>query len=62
MIRLFIVLLIILGTMYMLLIRETDDGKQQLKYQENLNQAKDLEQQVLKDAKELEQKIDDMTK
>lgn len=60
MIRLLLVLLIIAGTMYLLLFKQTDEKKPELIYQENLEKVEGLEQQMLQDAQDLQQKVDEM--
>ena len=62
MIRMLLVLLIIVGTMYVLLFRQTGEGEApELRYQKNLDQAEGLEQKILQDAEDMEQQINEMT-
>ncbi len=62
MIRMLLVLLIIVGTMYVLLFRQAGEGETpQLRHQHNRDQAEGLEQQILQDAEDMQRQIDEMT-
>ena len=59
MIRLLLVLVVLVGAVYLLLIRSSGEEEPELRYRENLEKAESLEQQIFREAENLDRKIDE---
>ena len=61
MIRMLLVLSIITAAVYLLLFRQGTDAPAELRHQQQLDQARGVEQQIRQDADNRARQIDDMT-